>query len=187
MVRLGIKGYREQYAYDYSKTYTIMIKKIEQAMTSFKDALGNTISWPKVNVECAIDEDVIDCSELEAPIVECGPGHLSHGYSPYGDIPPENRYTGIPAPAYLKDDEWFGPAPEYTEKQKITWREKQKSNAKSLKTISKESEDIHQKMYDLATSGSSTTIQLNPPGGSENFHEKLLEDGILALVSENFK
>ena len=45
----GIKGYREQYAYDYSKkTYTIMIKKkIEQAMTSFKDALGNTISWLK--------------------------------------------------------------------------------------------------------------------------------------------
>ena len=150
-----------------------MIKKqIEQAMTSFKDALGNKISWPKVNVECSIDDDVVECSELEAPIFECGPGHLSHGYSPYGDIPPENRYTGIPAPAYLKDDEWFGPAPEYTETQKdYMERETEIKRQEFENNFSKESEDIHQKMYELATSGSSTTIQLNPPGGSENFHE----------------
>ena len=141
-------------------------------MTSFKDALGNTISWPKVNVECAIDDDAVDCSELEAPIVECGPGHLSHGYSPYGDIPQENRYTGIPAPAYLKDDEWFGPAPEYTEKQKdYMERETEIKRQEFEKSFSVESEDIHQKMYELATSSSLTTIQLNPPGGSENFHE----------------
>ena len=147
-------------------------KKIEQAMTSFKDALGNTISWPKVNAERAIDEDVIDYSELEAPIVECGPGHLSHGDSPYGDISPENRYTGIPAPVYLKDDEWFGPAPEYTDKQKdYMERETEIKRQEFEKSFSVESEDIHQKMYELATSSSSTTIQLNPPGGSENFHE----------------
>ena len=30
------------------------------------------------------------------------------------DSPP---YVGIPAPAYLEDDEWFGPAPVKTEKQ----------------------------------------------------------------------
>lgn len=147
-------------------------KKIEQAMTSFKDAFGNKISWPKVDVECAIDDNVVDCSELEAPIVECGPGHLSHGYSPYGDIAPENKYTGVPAPAYLKDDEWFGPAPEYTENQKdYMERETEIKRQEFEKSFSVESEDIHQKMYELATSSSSTTIQLNPPGGSENFHE----------------
>ena len=81
-----------------------MIKKqIEQAMSSFKDAFGNKISWPKVEsdnitvnmdggvggswkVECAIDETPIDCEDLQ------------------------ENYTGIPAPAYLEDDPWFGPA-----------------------------------------------------------------------------
>ena len=29
----------------------------------------------------------------------------------------EEPYIGIPAPAYLEDDEWFGPAPVRTEKQ----------------------------------------------------------------------
>ena len=33
----------------------------------------------------------------------------------------------------------------------------------------KESENIHQEMYELATKSSATTIQLDPPGGSENF------------------
>ena len=34
--------------------------------------------------------------------------------------------------------------------------------------FSVESEDIHQRMYEIATQNSPTTIQLNPPGGSEN-------------------
>ena len=114
-------------------------------MTSFKDALGNTISWIKVNVECAIDEDVIDCSELEAPIVECGPGHLSHGYSPYGDIPQENRYTGIPAPAYLKDDEWFGLLLNTLKNKDYMERETEIKRQEFENNFSKESEDIHQK------------------------------------------
>ena len=48
-------------------------------------------SW---KVECAIDEEVVDCREMDSP-----------------------PYVGIPAPAYLEDDEWFGPAPVKTEKQ----------------------------------------------------------------------
>jgi hypothetical protein len=34
--------------------------------------------------------------------------------------------------------------------------------------FSVESEDIHQRMYEIATQNTPTTIQLNPPGGSEN-------------------
>ena len=29
----------------------------------------------------------------------------------------QENYTGIPAPAYLNDDPWFGPAPPFSEKQ----------------------------------------------------------------------
>ena len=42
-------------------------------------------------------------------------------------------FTGAPAPVYLKDDEWFGPAPEYTEKQKYYMVQELRSNDKSLK------------------------------------------------------
>ena len=37
-------------------------------------------------------------------------------------------------------------------------------------TFSVESEDIHQKMYEIATESQKTTVHLDPPGGSENFH-----------------
>ena len=33
----------------------------------------------------------------------------------------------------------------------------------------KESPNIHQEMYDLATKSGATTVQLDPIGGSENF------------------
>ena len=131
-----------------------MIKTITDAL---KDILG-----PKSNqVECAIDETVVDCDELEAPIHECGPSHFSHGYSPY---------VGVPAPAYLKDDEWFGPAPEYTEKQKdYMVQETEIKRQEFEKSFSVESEDIHQVMYEMATQSAATTLQLDPIGGSENF------------------
>ena len=35
-----------------------------------------------------------------------------------------------------------------------------------------ESKTIHQDMYELATRSGGTTIQLNPIGGSENYHER---------------
>ena len=46
------------------------------------------------NVECAVDEEVVDCDEMDSP-----------------------PYIGVPAPAYLEDDPWFGPALDLTEKQ----------------------------------------------------------------------
>ena len=101
-------------------------------------------------VECAIDNKVVPCSELKT-----------------------TPYIGVPAPAYLVDDPWFGPAPMYTDKQKdymaIETEHKQQEQKSSS---SVESEDIHEMMYQIATQTSSpTTLQLDPPGGSENFHE----------------
>lgn len=97
-------------------------------------------------IECAIDEEVVDCKELE-----------------------EDPYVGVPAPAYLKDDPWFGPAPNYTEKQlDYMVQETEVKRQEREENFSVESEDIHQKMYEIATQNTPTTIQLNPPGGSEN-------------------
>ena len=118
------------------------------------------------------DKNIVDYANLEAPIQECGPSHFSHGISPYGNIPPENRYTGVPAPVYLKEDEWFGPAPEYTENQKdYMERETEIKRQEFEKSFSIEPEDIHQRMYEIATKNHNTTLHLNPLGGSENFHE----------------
>ena len=146
-----------------------MIKKtIEQAMTSFNDKFGNKVSWPKVvsdnitvnmdggvggswKVECAIDEEVVGCDEMDNP-----------------------PFVGVPAPAYLEDDPWFGPAPVYSEKQKDymereTQMKQQEEAIRSEFTV--ESEDIHAKMYEIATASNGTAVQRDPIGGSESFHE----------------
>ena len=114
----------------------------------------------------------VDCAELEAPIHECGPSHFSHGYSPYGNIPPENRYTGIPAPVVLSNDSWFGDVTYKSQKQ-LDYMEKETEMKRQEReqNFSVEPDDIHQKMYEIATKNQNTTLQLNPPGGSENFHE----------------
>ena len=101
-------------------------------------------------IECAIDDEIIDCKEMDE----------------------EPVYTGIPAPVYLKEDDWFGPAPEYTEKQKDYMKmETEIKRQEFEKSFSVEPTDIHQKMYEIATKNHNTTLDLNPPGGSENFHE----------------
>ena len=123
-------------------------------------------------VECAIDDQVVDCAELEAPIHECGPSHFSHGYSPYGNIPSENKYTGIPAPVVLSNDSWFGPAIYKSQKQlDYMQQEMEMKRQERENNFSVEPDDIHQKMYEIATKNQNTTLQLNPLGGSENFHE----------------
>ena len=87
-------------------------------------------------------------------------------------------FTGVPAPVYLKDDEWFGPAPEYTEKQKdYMIQETEIKRQEFEKSFSVEPEDIHQKMYEISTASQSTTLHLNPPGGSENFQEDGWQSG----------
>ena len=85
---------------------------------------------------------------------------------------PKPTYTGIPAPAYLEDDEWFGPAPIKTQKQ-LDYMEQEIETKRQEReqNFSVEPDDIHQKMYEIATKNHNTTIHLNPPGGSENFQE----------------
>ena len=130
---------------------------IKKALESIKDIFIPVRSIAAditlgTEIECSIDGEVVPCEELQDP---------------------EYTYTGVPAPAYLVDDPWFGPAPTYTDKQKdymaieAEYREQEQASSSSV-----ESEDIHEMMYQIATQTSSpTTLQLDPPGGSENFHE----------------
>ena len=120
-------------------------------ITTLTDALKGILGLNKQiseeEIECAIDEQTVDCAVME-----------------------EEPYTGIPAPAYLKDDEWFGPAPEYTEKQKdYMVQETEIKRQEFEKSFAVEPEDIHQVMYEMATQSAATTLQLDPIGGSENF------------------
>ena len=103
-------------------------------------------SW---KVECAIDEEVVDCDEMDNP-----------------------PFVGVPAPAYLEYDPWFGAAPPRSEKQRDymereTQMKQQEQAIRSEFTV--ESEDIHAKMYELATASQGTAVQRDPIGGSENF------------------
>ena len=101
------------------------------------------------NVECAIDEEVVDCNEMDSP-----------------------PYIGVPAPAYLEDDPWFGPAPTLTEKQQeYLQQEATERLHQDIREEKKtcESEDIHAKMYEIATQNWTTVAETQ--GGSENFQE----------------
>ena len=118
---------------------------------TLKGILGFT---KQKEVRCTIDD-------LEAPLFECGPGHLTQGYG----------FIGIPAPKVLKNDPWFG-EPVKSEKQleyehinddphdgwwlRPEWQDP------------KEPDNIHEVMYDMATRCGKTTTQLDPVGGSEN-------------------
>lgn len=135
----------------------MIIKKLKETLGQVFHSPEATGSW---TVECAIDEEKVDCSELEADAFSNMKEHET------------NPYIGIPAPAYLEDDPWFGPAPvrsekqlDYMEQEIETKRQERKQN------FSVEPDDIHQKMYEIATKNHNTTIHLNPPGGSENFQE----------------
>ena len=105
----------------------------------------------KEEVICEVDDDVVDCEEFKDP------------------------YIGVPAPDYLPEDPWF-PAPVLSEKQ-LTVKEAHEQAIADNQILADESghvvesSDIHQKMYEIATKGSATTLQLDPPGGSENFQE----------------
>ena len=119
---------------------------------TLKGILGFT---KQKEIRCTIDD-------LEAPLFECGPGHLTQGYG----------FVGVPAPKVLKNDPWFG-EPVKSEKQleyehinddphdgwwlRPEWQDP------------KEPDNIHEVMYDMATKCGKTTTQLDPVGGSENF------------------
>ena len=131
-------------------------------INKFKELMGKVVSNKEVEtqttifkkagtyeVECAIDEEVVGCDEMDNP-----------------------PFVGVPAPAYLEDDPWFGAAPVSNEKQmdymvqeaEIKMAEEQQRSEQTC-----ESHDIHAKMYEIATQNWTTVAETQ--GGSENFQE----------------
>ena len=76
-----------------------------------------------------------------------------------------------PAPKYLKDDPWFGPATfSLNQKEYKLAYEKAVEENLLLDDTYPEVKNIHQVMYDIATRCGKTTTQLDPIGGSEHIH-----------------
>ena len=121
---------------------------------TLKGILGLNKEIKEKDIECAIDEDVMDCTEME-----------------------EEPYVGVPAPILNPLDEWFSSP--YGAPAAITEKQKEYEHINDdfqdgwwllpEYQDTKESPNIHQEMYDLATKSSATTLQLDPIGGSENF------------------
>ena len=70
-------------------------------INKFKELLGKVVSKQEVETQTTIlqkkagtYEEVVDCNKMDNP-----------------------PYIGVPAPAYLEDDPWFGMSPTPTEKQ----------------------------------------------------------------------
>ena len=85
-------------------------------------------------------------------------------------------YVGVPAPKVLKDDPWFGPAfISDANKEYLKQQEHEAFKEEAHKYYgTKEPENIHEMMYQMATNSQGTSLQRDPieqPGGSENFHE----------------
>ena len=132
----------------------MIIKKLKEILNPPKKEVETqtTILQKKAGtykVECAIDEEVVDCKEMSS-----------------------TPYTGVPAPVVLSNDSWFGDVTYKSQKQlDYMEQETEMKRQEREKNFSVEPDDIHQKMYEIATKNQNTTLQLNPPGGSENFHE----------------
>jgi hypothetical protein len=121
---------------------------IKEVIKSIKKVFIPDSEVEEEEIECAIDEEVVDCSEMDSP-----------------------PYIGVPAPAFLTDDPWF-PSPVLSEKQ-MTYKEAHEQAVSEQQILDEsetnESADIHQKLYEAATK-SWTTVTENL-GGSENFQE----------------
>jgi len=126
-----------------------MINTIKETI---KGILGIEKKIDEEDIECAIDEDVVECDGLD-----------------YED----QYYTGVPAPVIAPHDDWFSAS--YgcpTEKQQDYMAQEaeiKKQEEENRQYWTKESANIHQEMYEMATKSGATTIQLDPIGGSENF------------------
>ena len=121
-----------------------MIKQIINKLFS------QTIS--EKDIECAIDENIVDCEHF--------------------DDDQDKAYVGVPAPVLTPHDDWFEDPPKtemQMEYEHINddlhdgwWMMPEYQDTK-------EPENIHQLMYEMATKSGATTVQLDPIGGSENF------------------
>ena len=125
---------------------------IKKAINGFRKIFIPDSEIEEDQIECSVDEKKVDCKELQ------------------------NQYTGVPAPVISPSDEWFN-QPVVTEKgqdymvQETEFKRQEMEKVEERKASGEvvESDDIHEVMYQMATKSGSTTLQLNPIGGSENF------------------
>ena len=127
-----------------------MIDKIKETLGQIFHSPEASGTWEE-QIECAIDEEIVECDEMDSP-----------------------PYTGVPAPPYLKEDEWFG-APVISDANKdymeLEYEAFKQDAHNYYGEQSKEPENIHEVMYEMATKTGKTTTQLDPLGGSETFQE----------------
>ena len=127
-----------------------VIKKIKQIFETQTTLLMKKAgTFNEKDLECSIDEDVVDCIELDEDPV----------------------YVGVLAPAIAPTDEWFN-LPVLTEKG-IDYMEQETAirMQEVQDDFSVEPDDIHERMYEIATKNHDTILNIDPPGGSENFQE----------------
>ena len=105
------------------------------------------------DIECAIDENIVDCDHF--------------------DDDQDKAYVGVPAPVLTPIDDWFSGSYGFATEIPITEKQKdymeRENEMKMAEDQSKEPDNIHQLMYEMATKSGATTLQLDPIGGSENF------------------
>ena len=122
---------------------------IKEVITSIKKVFIPKSEFIEDELECSIDDDIVDCAEFKEP------------------------YVGVPAPDYLPEDPWF-PSPILSEKQ-MTVKEAHEQAVADQQILdefeSKESADIHQKLYEMASANWNTVSETQHQGGSENFQE----------------
>ena len=122
-----------------------MIEKLKQFFETQTSLLKKKAGvFKEEDIECAIDEQLVDCKEID-----------------------EDPYVGVPAPTLIPYDDWFS-EPVITSKQQ-DYMERETEIKKQEAVFASEPENIHQLMYEIATESSATTLQLDPIGGSENF------------------
>ena len=94
------------------------VKKTDDIVVNMDGGVGGSWEVKNSDIECAIDEEIVPCDTLEDVF-----------FSPEA----QGSWTGIPAPAYLEDDPWFGSAPTLTEKQEEFKAESDAFKAEALK------------------------------------------------------
>ena len=119
-----------------------------------KKILSKLFTQTPTDIECAIDEDKIDCEHL--------------------DDDQDKAYVGVPAPVLNPLDEWFAssygaPSAITTKQNDYMEQEIEMKRQEREENFSVEPDNIHQLMYEIATKNQSTTLHLDPIGGSENF------------------
>ena len=124
-----------------------MIKKLKQFFETQTSLLRKKAGvFKEEDIECVIDEEVVDCKEID-----------------------EEPYVGVPAPTYLPEDEWFSSPVKSLRQIDYMEQEIEIKRQEREKTFFVEPDDIHQRMYEIATKAQTTTLHLDPIGGSENF------------------